>query len=164
EQAALAVRSMRYPQLKGSPRMEPAGIRGYGPAGAAWIWGLSPADYERHADLWPLNPDGDLLATIMIESVEGLKRLDEIASVPGVGALFLGAGADLSRSMGVTQNAPEVEAAFQQVLRACKAHKVACAITANSANDVVRRVREGWSIIRSTVPSITSARTTLGER
>ena len=71
EQALLAVRSMRYPQLKGSPRMEPAGIRGYGPAGAAWIWGLSAADYERHADLWPLNPDGDLLATIMIESVDG---------------------------------------------------------------------------------------------
>jgi len=150
--------------LKGSPRMEPAGIRGYGPAGASWIWGLTPADYERHADLWPLNPDGDLLATIMIESVEGLKRLDEIASVPGVGALFLGAGADLSRSLGVPQNSPEVETAFQQVLRACKAHKVACAITAPSANDVARRVREGWSIIRSTVPGITAGRALLGER
>jgi 4-hydroxy-2-oxoheptanedioate aldolase len=164
EQATFAVRSMRYPQLKGSPYMEPAGIRGYGTSGATWAWGLSAADYERHADLWPLNPDGDLLATIMIESVDGLKHLDEIASVPGVGALFLGAGADLSRSLGVRQNAPEVEAGFQQVLKACKAHKVACAITAGSADDVVRRVREGWSIIRSTVPSITAARTTLGER
>ena len=164
EQAVLAVRSMRYPQLKGSPRMEPAGIRGYGPAGAAWIWGLSPADYERHADLWPLNPDGDLLATIMIESVDGLKHLDEIASVPGVGALFLGAGADLSRSLGVAQSSPELETAFQQVLRACKAHKVACMITAGSANDVARRVREGWAIIRSTVPAITAARVLLGEK
>jgi 4-hydroxy-2-oxoheptanedioate aldolase len=164
EQALFAVRSMRYPQLKGSPHMEPAGIRGYGTSGATWAWGLSAAEYERHADLWPLNPDGDLLATIMIESVDGLKQLDEIASVPGVGALFLGAGADLSRSLGVRQNDPAVEAGFQQVLRACKAHKVACAITANSANDVVRRVREGWNIIRSTVPSITAARTTLGER
>jgi len=164
EQALLAVRSMRYPQLKGSPHMEPAGIRGYGPGSATWLWGLSAAEYERHADLWPLNPDGDLLATIMIESVEGLKRLDEIASVPGVGALFLGAGADLSRSLGVPQNSPEVETAFQQVLRACKAHKVACAITAPSANDVARRVREGWSIIRSTVPGITAGRALLGER
>ncbi len=164
EQAMLAVRSMRYPQMKGSPRMEPAGIRGYGPAGAAWIWGLSPADYERRADLWPLNPDGDLLATIMIESVDGLKHLDEIAAVPGVGALFLGAGADLSRSLGVAQNSPELEAAFQQVLRACKAHKVACMITAGSANDVARRVREGWAIIRSTVPAITAGRALLGEK
>ena len=101
-----------------------------------WIWGLSPAECERHADVWPLSPDGDLLATVMIESVDGLKHLDEIASVPGVGALFLGAGADLSRSLGVAQNSPELENAFQQVLRACKAHKVACAITAGSADDV----------------------------
>jgi 4-hydroxy-2-oxoheptanedioate aldolase len=164
EQALLAVRSMRYPQLRGSPRMEPAGLRGYGPTGATWIWGLSPAEYERRADIWPLNPDGDLLATIMIESSDGLKRLDEIASVPGVGALFLGAGADLSRSLGVAQNSPELEAAFQLVLRACKAHKVACAITASSADDVVRRVREGWSIIRSTVPAISAGRALLDER
>ena len=164
DQAMLAVRSMRYPQMKGSPRMEPAGIRGYGPAGAAWIWGLSAADYEKRADLWPLNPDGDLLATIMIESVDGLKHLDEIASVPGVGALFLGAGADLSRSLGVPQSSPELETAFQQVLRACKAHKVACMITAGSANDVTRRVKEGWAIIRSTVPAITAARAILGEK
>jgi 4-hydroxy-2-oxoheptanedioate aldolase len=164
EQALLAVRSMRYPQLKGSPHMEPAGTRGYGTTGATWVWGLSAAEYARHADVWPLDPAGDLLATIMIESVEGLKHLDEIAAVPGVGALFLGAGADLSRSLGVAQNSPEVEAGFQQVLRACLAHHVPCAITANSAADVARRVREGFRIIRSTVPAITAGRALLGER
>ena len=164
EQALMAVRSMRYPQMKGSTRMEPVGIRGYGPGGASWIWGLSPAEYEQHADLWPLNPDGDLLSVVMIESVEGLKNLDAIASVPGVGALFVGAGADLSRSLGVANSAPEVEIAFQQVLRACKLRKVACAISASSGNDVARRVREGWAIIRSTVPAITQGRGLLGGR
>ena len=164
EQALMAVRSMRYPQMKGSTRMEPSGIRGYGPGGATWIWGLSPAEYEQHADLWPLNPDGDLLSVIMIESVEGLKNLDAIAAVPGVGALFVGAGADLSRSLGVANSAPEVEIAFQQVLRACKLRKVACAISASSGNDVARRVREGWAIIRSTVPAITQGRGLLGGR
>jgi len=164
DQALMAVRSMRYPPLRDSPRKEPLGIRGYGTAGATWAWGLSAADYERHADVWPLNPDGDLLAVVMIESVDGLKNLDAISTVPGVGALFLGAGADLSRSIGVPSNSPEVEAAFQQVLKACKAHKVACGITAGSGNDVARRVREGWNIIRSTVPAITQGRTLLGQQ
>src|SRR5881409_4027025 len=72
EQALAAVKSMRYPQLKGSKYFEPAGIRGAAPGLATWIWGLSAEEYERHADLWPLNPDGDLIAIAMIESTEGM--------------------------------------------------------------------------------------------
>jgi 4-hydroxy-2-oxoheptanedioate aldolase len=164
DQALTAVRTMRYPPLRGQARREPIGVRGVSTAAASYAWGVTGAEYERRADVWPLNPDGDLLAVIMIESVEGLENLDAIASVPGVGALFLGAGSDLSRSIGVPITSPEVEAAFQQVLKACKAHKVACAITAGSADDIVRRVKEGWNIIRSTVPAITQARTQLGDR
>jgi hypothetical protein len=48
--------------------------------------------------------------------------------LPGVGALFLGAGSDLSRSMSVPISSPEVETGFQKVLKACKAHRVGCAI------------------------------------
>ena len=163
EQALFAVRTMRYPQMRDAKHHEPNGIRGAAPANAMWIWGLNADEYERHADVWPLNPDGDLLATMMIESVESLKNLDKIAAVPGVGALFPGAGSDLSRSMGVRQNTPELEAAFQQILKACKTHNVACAITATSGNDVAKRVKEGWKIIRSTVPAIIAGRALLGE-
>jgi 4-hydroxy-2-oxoheptanedioate aldolase len=163
-QALTAVKTMRYPPMRGAARREPVGIRGFSTAAASYAWGVSPAEYERRADVWPLNPEGDLLAVIMIESVEGLEHLDQIARVPGVGALFLGAGSDLSRSMGVPANSPEVEAAFQRVLKACKTHTVACGITASSTGDIVRRVKEGWSIIRSTVPAITPARTQLGDR
>lgn len=164
EQAVTAVRTMRYPPMRGATRREPVGIRGYSTAAASYAWGVSAAEYERRADVWPLNPEGDLLAVIMIESVEGLEHLDEIASVPGVGALFLGAGSDLSRSMGVPASSPEVEAAFQRILKACKAHNVACGITAGNAADIIRRVKEGWNMIRSTVPSISEARTQLGDR
>ncbi|OLE87331.1 MAG: hypothetical protein AUG08_12275 [Acidobacteria bacterium 13_1_20CM_2_55_15] len=146
EQALIAVKSMRYPQLKGSPYFEPNGIRGSGPA------------------LWPLNPEGDLLAILMIESVEGLQNLDTIASTPGVGALFVGQASDLTRSMGVRPGSPEVEAGLQKVLAACKTHKVACAISANTGNDIARRVKEGWNIIRSTVPAINEGRVLLGEK
>jgi 4-hydroxy-2-oxoheptanedioate aldolase len=164
QQALFAVRTMRYPQMRDSKYHEPNGIRGVAPGNATWIWGLSGEEYERHADVWPLNPDGDLLATMMIESVEGLKNVHKIAAVPGVGALFPGAGSDLSRSLGVRQGTPELEAAFQQILKACKAHKVACAITANNGNDVAMRVKEGWNIIRSTVPAINAGRALLGEK
>jgi len=164
EQAMIAVKSMRYPQLKGSQYFEPNGIRGSGPGNATWIWGVSGAEYDRHADLWPLNPEGDLLAMLMIESVEGLENVDAIAATPGVGALFVGAGADLTRAMGVRPGSPEVEAGFQRVLKACKAHRIGCAISANTANEVAARVKEGWNIIRSTVPAITAGRALLGEK
>ena len=164
EQALMAVKSMRYPQMRGSKYFEPAGVRGSGPANATWLWGISAEEYSRRADLWPLNPEGDLLAIPMIESVEGLRNVDAIASTPGVGALFLGAGGDLHLSMGVPQNSPEVEAGFQKVLSACKAHKIACAITATTGEDVAKRVKEGWNIIRSTVPAVNAGRALLGEK
>ena len=163
EQALAAVQSMRYPQMKNSEYPQPIGTRGNGAANAIWVWGVSADEYQRRADLWPLNPNGDLLAVMMIESVEGLTHVDEIASVPGVGALFVGAGGDLHLSLGVPTGAPEVEAGFQQVLRACKSHKIACAITASSADDVAKRVREGWNIIRSTVAAITAGHAILGD-
>ena len=164
EQALIAVKSMRYPQLKGSQYYEPNGTRGSGPANAMWLWGISGEEYDRHADLWPLNPEGDLLAILMIESVEGLQNLDAIASTPGVGALFVGAASDMTRSMGVRPGSPEVEVGLQKVLGACKTHKVSCAITATNGNDIARRVREGWNIIRSTVPAINQGRAVLGEK
>ncbi len=164
DQAMAAVQSMRYPQTRTSKYPQPVGERGIGWTNALWVWGISGEEYQRRADLWPLNPDGDLLAIIMIESVEGLKNLEDIASVPGVGALFVGAGGDLHLSMGVPADSPEVEAGFQRVLEVCKSHRIACAITAKTPDDVARRVKEGWNIIRSDVPSITAGRALLGEK
>ena len=146
EQALEIVRSMRYPQLKGAKYMEPTGLRGYSPTNALWFWGIGSDEYTKRADLWPLNPQGDLLAVIMIETVEGLKNVNEIASVPGVGMLFPGAAADLSMSMGVAMNSPEREASLQTVLKACLAHNVPCGILAN-ANDVEKRIKEGWKYL-----------------
>ena len=154
EQALLAVRNMRYPQKKTSKYQEPPGLRGYAPGSAVWWWGVSAAEYERRADLWPLNPDGDLLAIMMIETTEGLKNADAIASVPGVGAIFVGAGGDLHQYLGVDTDSPEVEQAFQTILKACLAHNVACGITALSGRDVARRLAEGWKMIRTNNASL----------
>ena len=158
EQALAAVKSMRYPQMKGSKYFEPAGIRGAAPTLATWIWGLSTEDYERHADLWPLNPEGDLLAIAMIESTEGMQNLDAILSTPGIGAAFIGNANDLRHSMGVAANAPDVETARQTILAGCKRHNVACGITVNSGADMVKRLNEGWKMIRATVEIIRDGR------
>jgi 4-hydroxy-2-oxoheptanedioate aldolase len=163
-QALSAVQSMRYPQLKGSPRFEPAGKRGAGSAIATWIWGLSADEYEKRADLWPLNPEGDLLAIVMIESAEGLKNVDEILSVPGIGMVFIGAANDLRLSLGVAANAPEVESARQTILKACIARKVACGITATSAADMVKRLNEGWKMIRATEDVIRDGRAAMEKK
>ena len=146
EQATMAVRNMRYPQKKGSPLSEPGGLRGYAPTNAVWLWGIPAPEYERRADLWPLNPNGDLLAIMMIETDEGLQNVDEIASVPGVGALFVGTGGDLHQYLGVTTDSPELEAAFQKILKACLAHNVACWKTVTTA-EMPKRVKEGWKIL-----------------
>lgn len=158
EQARAAVSYMRYPPRRDAKYPMPKGVRGAGPANATWIWGVTTAEYERHADVWPLNPDGDLLATMMIESAEGLANVDRIAAVPGVGSLFIGNANDLSHGLGVPQDHPDVEAARQKILAACKAHTIACNITANTADDIVRRVNEGWQMIRTTVAAINAAR------
>jgi 4-hydroxy-2-oxoheptanedioate aldolase len=158
EQARAAVTYMRYPPRRDAKIPMPRGVRGAGPANATWIWGVTTDEYERRADVWPLNPEGDLLATMMIESAEGLANVDRIAAVPGVGSLFIGNANDLSHGLGVPQNHPDVEAARQTILAACKAHRIACNITANTADEIVRRANEGWQMIRTTVGAINAAR------
>lgn len=149
EQMTRLIQYMRYPQQRTSRYQQPTGLRGYAPGNATFAWGISAGEYERRADLWPLNPEGDLLAIPMIETAEGLKNVNEIASVPGVGAIFIGAAGDLHQYLGVPQDSPEVEQARQTILAACKAHNVACGITALTKADVDRRLKEGWKMIRT---------------
>ena len=145
EQARNAVSAMRYPQRRGSPYAEPRGLRGSGPAAAAWFWGLSTPEYVRHADTWPLNPEGDLMAIMMIESAEGLRNVETIAAVPGVAGFYLGPS-DLSNSLGLPRSDAEVERAIQTVVDACRERGIACGITA-SARDMARRIEQGFTIL-----------------
>jgi 4-hydroxy-2-oxoheptanedioate aldolase len=144
EQAELAVRATRYPQLNGAPDIDPPGIRGRNPSNAMWYWGTN--DYMSKADVWPLDPAGELLAVMFIESPEGVANIDEIIKVPGLGGIFVGPS-DLSASMGYSSpGAPEVEAAIQTVLSACLENDVPCAITTN-ARSVQQRIEQGFRFV-----------------
>jgi 4-hydroxy-2-oxoheptanedioate aldolase len=143
-QALEAVSAARYPQLKGSKYPDPVGRRGNGNMPAAWFWGLSRPDYGTRADVWPANPDGELLLFLQIETAEGVKNVDEILSVPGIGVVFVGPN-DLSWSLGVPQGTPEHEAAVSTVLKAAMARNIPAAITVTE-KDVVNRLKQGFRI------------------
>jgi 4-hydroxy-2-oxoheptanedioate aldolase len=143
-QALEAVSAARYPQLKGSKYPAPVGRRGNGNMPAAWFWGLSRPEYSLRADIWPANPEGELLLFLQVETVEGVRNINEILSVPGIGVLFVGPN-DLSWSLGVPQGSPEHEEAVQVVLSACMARNIPAAITVTEA-DVIKRLKQGFRI------------------
>lgn len=140
EEAQRAVAAMRYPQPRTSDIREPAGNRGSSPGVASWYWGVS--DYTQRADLWPLNPRGELISFIQIESALGVQNAEAIITTPGVSAIFVGP-ADLAMNMGLPGNHPEVQAAITSVVELCKKHNVPCGITTNP-NDMAARLDQGF--------------------
>ncbi len=143
EQALNAVAAMRYPQARDDAQPEPRGKRGSSPGIATWFWGVS--NYRNRADTWPLDPRGELMAVLQIESREGVENIEEIISVPGVGAIFVGPS-DLAISYGVNGNHPDVVNAIARVVAACKAHDVPCGIT-TGAGSVEQRLAEGFNFV-----------------
>lgn len=128
EEAASAVAACRYARPEGSLRYHPAGQRGDAPAAAARYWGLTQQEYYARADVWPIDPKGEILVAIMCEDVVGIKNLPRILQeVPGIGAVVIGEG-DLSQNLGLPRqyDHPTVAAAIAEILAICKAHNVAC--------------------------------------
>ena len=143
EDALAAVRACRYPQPKGSAYYEPNGMRGTGYAWPARQWGLTGNEYAQRADLWPLNPKGELLLWLMIETKQAVENIREIARVPGIGGVFIGP-TDLSYSLGVPRGDPEVEEAMEKVLAVCREMKVPCG---TFDSQVAKRLKQGFQFI-----------------
>ena len=145
------VQAMRYPPQRGAEYPEPAGQRGWGPSAAIRVWNVDGQEYASKADLWPLNPNGELLAIAMVETREIIDNIDAILQVPGLGGLLIGP-ADLSMALGVgnpgpNSNAPEVLAAIAMVGAACKRHNALCGIYMRS--DVEERQEQGFMLFPS---------------
>jgi 4-hydroxy-2-oxoheptanedioate aldolase len=142
EEARSAVASCRYARPAGAPRYEPAGQRGDAPANAARFWGISQQEYYDRADVWPLDPKGEILVAIMCEDVVGMKNLPKILKeVPGIGAVVIGEG-DLSQNLGFPRQYKHatVVAAINEILAVCKEHNVACGhphVEADNVDEVV---------------------------
>lgn len=146
EEARNAVGACRYARLQGSPRYEPAGIRGDGPTTAARYWGLTAQEYYDRADVWPLDPKGEILVGIMCEDVVGLKNLPKILKeVPGIGFVVIGEG-DLSQNLGFPRqySHPTVAGAINEILSICKEHNVACGHPHVDTKNVEEVIKQGF--------------------
>jgi 4-hydroxy-2-oxoheptanedioate aldolase len=143
DEVRAGINAMRFAS-SGGTRPDDAG-------NAPAVWSTTEQQYREKADVWPLNRNGELVNWTIVESREGLAHLDEIASVPGIGVLFPGAGT--LRGVFTTTDASGQrvfdekgwDAAIMQVLSACKRHGIACGHPATE-NDIEMRMQQGFSV------------------
>jgi 4-hydroxy-2-oxoheptanedioate aldolase len=126
------------------------GGRGVGSEAATTaIWGVDRDTYLQRADPWPLNPDGELLLGLKIESAAAIPHIEEILSVPGIGFAEMGPG-DLSLSLGylrLPRPLPEeMQAARERVRAACLANKIAF-LEGATPDDVAEKIDGGARVI-----------------
>jgi 2-keto-3-deoxy-L-rhamnonate aldolase RhmA len=127
------------------------GARGRGSeAAAAPVWGISPEQYLERCDPWPLNPKGELLLGVKLESPEGIAHCESILAVPGLGFAELGPG-DLGLALGylAVPRDPypsEMKEARGRVFAACQKNHVPFLETASPEN-IVAKLDEGVRVI-----------------
>jgi 2-keto-3-deoxy-L-rhamnonate aldolase RhmA len=131
EDAERAVKACKYPM---------AGVRGVAPRRAS-RYGLDLNEYLATADK-------NLLIILQIETAEAVKNVEEILSVDGVDAFFVGP-ADLSASLGFLGkwDHPRAIEATQNVLRAGKKLGVPGGIHAMNLDIAIQHAKDGFQFI-----------------
>ena len=105
------------------------GRRGHGgQKSAAKIWDIDETDYLEKADLWPLNPNGELILGLKIENTRALSNVDLSTSIKGVIFAEWGPG-DMGMSLGYPEqhNPPypkEMLEIRNKVFNACKNNNI----------------------------------------
>ncbi len=94
--------------------------------------------------------NSDVIVMPMIETAEAVKNLDEILTVPGVDAVYVGPS-DLSLALGCKPrldqtDAPVVEAQ-QVIVKACKKHGVIAGIHNATAAYAVKMIEQGYQFV-----------------
>jgi 2-keto-3-deoxy-L-rhamnonate aldolase RhmA len=147
EEVKTGLAAMRF-KSKGGTRPDDVGE-------APAFWGLSEKEYKEKADVWPLNPRGELVNFTIVESKPGLEKIREIAAVKGIGVLFPGAGTlgGVFSRIDSTVTPPRRirddvawENAIQSVLSACKEFNVPCGFPANTPDVMEMRYKQGFSV------------------
>lgn len=116
---------------------------------AAAIWGLGVDDYLARADVWPLNPNGELLLGIKVENSRAVARCEATTRVPGIAFAEWGPG-DNAMSLGYPNRhdppyPPDMLAVRERVLAACKAARLFF-LEMVSPEDVLEKLGHGVMI------------------
>ena len=149
EEAYNAVAACRYPRPRAAAAYDPAGLRGDYPANAARYWGLTQQEYYAKADVWPLDPNGEILAILMCEDVAGIDNLPRmLKDVRGIGVVLSGEG-DLSQNLGYPRQSdhPAVVEAMSAILRICMEHGVPCGRPRTDEKNAQRAVEAGYRLL-----------------
>jgi 4-hydroxy-2-oxoheptanedioate aldolase len=131
EEAAAAVAATRFP---------PHGVRGVSGSSRAARYGLTPGYFGK--------AEAELCVIVQIETPRALARIEEIAAVPGVDAVFIGPS-DMAASMGHIGNAqhPDVQAAIDDGFRRLKAVGKASGYLTGNEEEFMRRKADGVDFI-----------------
>ncbi len=158
EAVRVFVESVRYPFAERVAGLG-EGWRGSGSQGyASQMWGISPNEYVKKADPWPLNKNGEILLGLKIEDKIALGNSEKTTKVPGVGFAEWGPG-DMGWSLvGLVEGPPRGRGAQgerrpqefppimlearRRVLNATKAAKVFF-LNAVAEADVEEQIKEG---------------------
>jgi 2-dehydro-3-deoxyglucarate aldolase len=127
------VRSAKYP---------PEGERGVG-------YGRSHS-YGFDFDCYMERANKDIFVCVQIEHIKAIENLDEIFSVKGIDAAFIGPY-DLSASMGITAqfNHPDYIQAWNRILDKCNEYKILPGIHVVQPNpsEVLEKINAGFKMI-----------------
>lgn len=128
EDAVKAVKFCKYP---------PEGVRGCGPRRTI----ILDPDYLKTVN-------DELLIIVQIETQEAVKNAEEIMSVDGIDAFFVGPF-DLSSSMGLMGQIehPKVKDAIERVFEAGKNAGIASGIWQGAGMSIRERLEEGWQMV-----------------
>ncbi len=130
-EAERAVAACRYP---------PKGMRSNGPNRALLYGG---ADYQKHAN-------DEMICAAMVETAEGIEKLEEIASTPGLDAIYIGP-TDLALALGLPpvmdNDEPKHIETVNRILDACKRHKIVAGIHTNSCKFTQRYLDQGFQMV-----------------
>lgn len=151
EAARLMIEAARYPF---APRVDglAQGSRGNGSQGfASQIWGVTPQEYMRIAEPWPLNPDGEFIFGLKIENPRADANVESTVRVPGIAFAEWGPGDHgfylhgLPGAGGRGESDPAMQQVRKRVLDASKAAGVKF-LNACNENNVEAQLREGVMI------------------